>query len=49
VKRICNQLPKISKGQGCKDGFLHNPSSLADRFELAHQRMAGITFVVPVG
>jgi hypothetical protein len=49
VKSIRNQLPKICKGQGCKGDFLHNRSSLADRFELAHQRMAGINFVVPVG
>src|SRR5262245_38356698 len=28
---------------------MHYRSSLADRFELAHQRMSGIDFVVPVG
>src|SRR3984893_18302943 len=35
--------------QGCKDDLLHYRSGLADRLELAHQRMGGIDFVVPVG
>src|SRR5713226_1897225 len=34
---------------GVQDDLLHYRSSLADRLELAHQRMGGIDFVVPVG
>src|SRR5215831_13365161 len=36
-------------GWGRKYDVLHHRSSLADRFELAYQRMGGIDFVVPVG
>src|SRR5262245_10828135 len=36
-------------GEGRKYDVPHHRSSLADRFELAYQRMGGIDFVVPVG
>src|SRR5262245_33772802 len=36
-------------GEGRKYDVPHYRSSLADRFELAYQRMGGIDFVVPVG
>ena len=49
VKRIRNQPSQVFTGQGRKDDLLHDRSSLADRFELAHQRMGGINFVVSVG
>src|ERR1700741_899056 len=35
--------------QGCKYDVLHDRTSLADHFELAHKRMVGINLVVPVG
>ena len=49
VKRIRNQLSQIFTGQGRKYDVLHTRSSLAHRFELAHQRMGGIDFVVAIG
>ena len=49
MKRIRNQLSQVFTGQRREGDLLHYRSSLADRFELAHQRMGGIDFVVAVG
>src|SRR6516225_11476864 len=49
VKSIRNQPSQILTGKGGKDDFVHYRSTLADRFELAHQRMSGINLVVSVG
>ena len=49
AKRIRNQLPQVFTGERRKRDLLHHRSRLADRIELAHQRMGGIDLVVPVG
>src|SRR4029453_9166724 len=49
VKRIRYQLGQVFTGQGREYDFLQYRSTLSHRFELAHQRMACIDFVVPVG
>src|SRR5262245_25470443 len=49
LKRIRNQPLQIVTGEGCKDDLLHGCSSLTDRFQLAHQGMRRIDFIVPVG
>ena len=41
--------PEIVAGEGRKDDLLHDRSGLADRLELAHQRMGGRDLVVPIG
>jgi len=49
TKRIRNQLSQVSFSQRFEDHLAHNCSRIADRFELAHQRMCGIHFVVSIG
>ena len=41
AKRIRNQLPEVFTGERRKHDLLHVRSRVADRFELAHQRMGG--------
>jgi len=48
AERIANQLFKVFTGQRRKDDLLHRRSSLRIAFEVAHQRMGGIDFVVSV-
>src|SRR5262245_36188403 len=49
VKGIGDQLSQIVMAEGRKHDVLHYRSSFADRFELAHQWMGGIDFVVAIG
>ena len=49
MKGIRDQLSQIVMGEGRQYDLLDCRSSVADRFELAHQRMGGIDFVVAVG
>jgi hypothetical protein len=49
VNGIGDQLSQIVMGEGRKYDVLHYRSSFADRFELAHQWMGGIDFVVAIG
>src|SRR5262245_65604659 len=48
ANRVFNQLFEIVAGQRCKNDLLHCRSSFANRFEFAHQWMAGIDFVVSI-
>ena len=48
VKSISNQPSQVFTGERCKDNFVHDRARLADRFELADQRMGGIDLVIPV-
>src|SRR5262245_39786816 len=48
VNGIGDQLSQIVMGEGRKYDVLHYRSSFANRFELAHQRMGGIDFVVSI-
>ena len=48
VKSIPNQPSQVFTGERRKDNFVHDRARLADRFELADQRMGGIDLVVPV-
>src|SRR6266850_1417614 len=48
VKSIPNQSPQVFTGERRKDDLVHDRARLADRFELADQRMGGIDFVIPV-
>ena len=48
VKSIPNQPPKLFTRERRKDDFVHDRARLADRFELADQRMGGIDLVIPV-
>src|SRR5262245_11594796 len=45
---MANQLFQVFTGQRRKDDLLHCRFSFANRFELAHQRMGGIDFVVSI-
>src|SRR6516162_8444065 len=49
MKRIRNQLSQILLGQGCQNDLMHDRSSLANRLELAHQRMGRSHLVVSIG
>ena len=49
AKRIHDHLPQVVTGEGRQADLLHARSGLADRVELARQRMSAIDFVVPVG
>src|SRR6266571_2595480 len=48
VKRIPDQPPQVFSGERLKDDFVHDGARLANRFELADQRMGGIDLVIPV-
>ena len=49
AKRIGDQLPEVVVGERRKADLLHLRSDLADRVELARQRMSGIDLVVAIG
>ena len=49
MERIRNQRAHVFVGDGRKDNLLYGRSRVADRLELAYQRMGGRDFVVPVG
>jgi hypothetical protein len=49
TKGIRDQLPEVIARERLQADLLHLCSGLADRIELAHQRMCGIDLVVPVG
>src|SRR5262249_51562412 len=48
LKRIRNQPFQVITGERCKDDLLHGCSTLTDRFQLAHQGMCKIDFIVSV-
>src|SRR5258705_9221270 len=48
VESIPNQPPQVFRSERRKDDFVHDRARLADRFELADQRMGGIDLVIPV-
>jgi hypothetical protein len=48
VKSIPNQPSQVFTGERRKDNFVHDRARLADRFELADQRMGGIDLVISV-
>jgi len=47
VKSIPNQPSHVFTAERRKDDFVHDRARLADRFELADQRMGGIDLVIP--
>ena len=49
MKSIRNQLSEVATSERLQGKLLHLSSGLADRIELAHQRMRGIDFVVAIG
>ena len=49
AKRIGDQLSEVVTGERRQADLLHPRSGLADRIELAHQRMSGIDLIVPIG
>ena len=49
AKSIPNQPSQVFATERRKDNFVHDRARLADRFELADQRMGGIDLVIPVG
>jgi len=42
------QPPQVFRSERRKDDFVHDSARLADRFELADQRMGGIDLIIPV-
>src|SRR3982074_3641042 len=49
AQRLGNEPPQIFLSERRKPDLLHERSRLADGIELAHQRMNGVDFVVPIG
>ena len=49
AKRVRNQLIHMLTGEGRQPDLVYGRARVADRLELAHQRMGGSDLVVPVG
>src|SRR5260221_1312886 len=48
MKGVRQQLAQIVTPERCENDVLHCRASMADRIELAHQRVRGIDFVVSI-